>query len=140
MQSSPLVPTPEFTPDRAARFEELQRKLVPLWRLIGRTDPGGDVQDSNTLVVLPSLTAEIDVPGAMHQIYEERFLFMTFLLRQPNLHMIYITSQPIDPLVIDYYLHQLPDVTVSNARKRLHLVAPRDGSDKALVHLSLIHI
>ena len=67
MQSSPLVPTPEFTPDRAARFEELQRKLVPLWRLIGRTDPGGDVQDSNTLVVLPSLTAEIDVPGPMHR-------------------------------------------------------------------------
>ncbi len=134
MQSSPLVPTPEFTPDRAARFEELQRKLVPLWRLIGRTDPGGDVQDSNTLVVLPSLTAEIDVPGPMHQIYEERFLFMTFLLRQPHLHMIYITSGRVDPLVIDYYLHQLPDVTVSNARKRLHLVAPGDGSDKALVH------
>ena len=134
MQSSPLVPTPEFTPERAAHFEELQRKLVPLWRLIGRTDPGGDVQDRNTLVVLPSLTAEIDIPGAMHQIYEERFLFMTFLLRQPNLHMIYITSGRIDPLVIDYYLHQLPDVTVSNARKRLHLVAPQDGADKALVY------
>jgi len=131
---TPLIPTPAFTPERAARFEELQRKLVPLWRLIGRTDPGGEVQDSNTLVVLPSLTAEIDVPGAMHQIYEERFLFMTFLLRQPHLHMIYITSGRVDPLVIDYYLHQLPDVTVSNARKRLHLVAPGDGSDKALVH------
>ncbi len=134
MQSTPLIPTPPFTSERAARFEELQRKLVPLWRLIGRTDPGGEVQDSNTLVVLPSLTAEIDVSGAMHQIYEERFLFMTFLLRQPNLHMIYITSQQIDPLVSDYYLHQLPDVTISNARKRLHLVAPQDGSDKALVH------
>ena len=51
MQSSPLVPTPEFTPDRAARFEELQRKLVPLWRLIGRTDPGGDemcIRDSDS--------------------------------------------------------------------------------------------
>ena len=124
----------ELTPDRAAHFEELQRKLVPLWRLIGRTDPGGEVQDTNTLVVLPSLTAEIDVPGAMHQIYEERFLFMTFLLRQPNLHMIYITSQQIDPLVIGYYLHQLPDVTISHARKRLHLLAPQDGADKALVH------
>ena len=124
----------ELTPDRAARFEELQRKLVPLWRLIGRTDPGGDVQDKNTLVVLPSLSGEIEIPGAMHQIYEERFLFMTFLLRQPHLHLIYITSGRIDPLVIDYYLHQLPDVTVSHARKRLHLVAPQDGSDKALVH------
>ena len=124
----------ELTPDRAAHFDELQRKLVPLWRLIGRTDPGGDVQERNTLVVLPSLSGEIEIPGAMHQIYEERFLFMTFLLRQPNLHMIYITSGKVDPLVIDYYLHQLPDVTISHARKRLHLVAPQDGSDKALVH------
>ena len=31
MQSTPLIPTPPFTPERAARFEELQRKLVPLW-------------------------------------------------------------------------------------------------------------
>jgi len=129
-----LVDIPPLTPERAARFDALQEKLAPLWRLIGRTDPGGDVQDANTLVVLPSLTAELDVPGAMHQIYEERFLFMTFLLRQPNLRMIYLTSQAVDPLVIDYYLHNLPDVTVSNARKRLFTIAPQDGSDKALVY------
>ena len=134
MEPIQLLPTPELTPERAARFDELQRKLAPLWRLIGRTDPGGEVQDSNTLVVLPSLTAEIEVPGAMHQVYEERFLFMTFLLRQPQLEMIYITSRPVPPLVIDYYLHNLPDVTVSNARKRLHMVAPQDGSNKALVY------
>ena len=40
---------------------------------------------------------------------------------------------------IDYYLHQLPDVTVSNARKRLHLVAPQDGADKALVYNCLLY-
>ena len=134
MQPTTLLKTTPFTPERAARFDELQQKLAPLWRLIGRTDPGGEVQDTNTLVVLPSLSGEIEIPGAMHQIYEERFLFMTFLLRQPNLHMIYLTSGTIAPLVIDYYLHQLPDVTVSHARKRLHLLAPQDGSDKALVH------
>jgi len=134
MHTQQLVAIPPLTPERAARFDALQEKLAPLWRLIGRTDPGGDVQDANTLVVLPSLTAEIDVPGPMHQIYEERFLFMTFLLRQPNLRLIYLTSQAIDPLVIDYYLHNLPDVTVSNARKRLFAIAPQDGSDKALVY------
>ena len=134
MHTKQLVAIPPLTPERAARFDALQEKLAPLWRLIGRTDPGGEVQDANTLIVLPSLTAEIDVPGPMHQIYEERFLFMTFLLRQPNLRMIYLTSQAIDPLVIDYYLHNLPDVTVSNARKRLFAIAPQDGSDKALVY------
>lgn len=134
MEPIQLLPTPELTPERAARFDELQRKLAPLWRMIGRTDPGGEVQEDNTLVVLPSLTAEIEIPGVFHQIYEERFLFMTFLLRQPHLRMIYITSQPISQLVIDYYLHNLPDVTVSNARKRLHLISPQDGSGKALVY------
>jgi hypothetical protein len=127
------TPTLHLTPERAARFDELQRKLAPLWRLIGRTDPGGEVQDENTLVVLPSLTAEIDAPGSIHKIYEERFLFMTFLLRQPHLRMIYVTSQPVAPLTLDYYLHNLPDVTVSNARKRLHLLTPQDGSNKSLV-------
>ncbi len=127
------APTPHLTPERAARFDELQRKLAPLWRLIGRTNPGGEVADENTLVVLPSLTAEIDAPGSIHKIYEERFLFMTFLLRQPHMRMIFLTSQPVAPLTIDYYLHNLPDVTVSNARRRLFLLSPQDGASKSLV-------
>ncbi|HEY1407862.1 MAG TPA: hypothetical protein VF434_02920 [Promineifilum sp.] len=122
-----------FTAERAAHFDELQKKLAPLWRLIGRTNPGGEVQDENTLVVLPSLTADIDMSGSAHKIYEERFLFMTFLLRQPHLRMIYLTSQPVSPLTIEYYLHSLPDVTVSNARKRLFLLSPQDASNRSLV-------
>jgi len=122
----------ELPPERAARFDELQRKLAPLWRLIGRTDPGGEVQDENTVVVLPSLTGDAHIKGPSHKIYEERFLFLTFLLRQPRLRMVYITSRPIAPLTIDYYLHNLPDVTVSNARKRLSLLSPDDGSDRPL--------
>jgi len=121
-----------FTPEHAARFDELQQKLAPLWRLIGRTDPGGEVQDENTLVVLTSLTGEAGLPGSIHKIYEERFLFLTFLLRQPRLRLVYLTSQPVAPLTIDYYLHNLPDVTVSNARKRLHLLSPQDGSARSL--------
>lgn len=134
METIKPLQTDELSTEQAARFEALQSRLVPLWGMIGRTDPGGEVQEDNTVVVLPSLTAEIDIPGSLHKIYEERFLFMTFLLRQPNLRMIYITSQTIDPNTIDYYLHNLPDVTISNARKRLHLVAPQDGSGKALVY------
>jgi hypothetical protein len=129
----PLAPTFDFSPERAARFDELQQKLAPLWRLIGRTDPGGQVQDENTLVVLPSITVDENISGAYHQIFEERYLFMTFLLRQPRLRIVYVTSQPIAPLTIDYYLHNLPDVTVSNARKRLHLLSPQDGGDSPLI-------
>lgn len=133
MEPTSLLKISPFTAERAARFDELQLKLAPLWRLIGRTNPGGEVQDENVLVVLPSLTGEFGVPGSIHKIYEERFLFMTFLLRQPKLRMIYLTSQPVAPLTIDYYLHNLPDVTVSNARKRLHLLSPEDGSSQSLV-------
>lgn len=133
MQQPLLLNPPPFTPERAARFDELQQRLAPLWRLIGRTDPGGEVQDENTLVVVSSISADYGAPGIIQKIYEERFLFMTFLLRQPNLRMIYLTSQPVAPLTIDYYLHNLPDVTVSNARKRLHLLSPQDGSDRSLV-------
>ncbi len=124
-------PTRHLSPEHAARFDELQQKLAPLWRLIGRTDPGGDVQDENTLVVLPSLSGDFELSGTFHKIYEERYLFMTFLLRQPQMRMIYLTSQEIAPLTIDYYLHNLPDVTISNARKRLHLLSTQDGSERA---------
>lgn len=124
---------PPFTPERAARFDELQQRLAPLWRMIGRTNPGGEVYDANTLVVVPSLPSDYGVSGASQQIYEERFLFLTFLLRQPQVRIIYLTSNPIDNLTIDYYLHNLPDVTVSNARKRLFLLSPRDGSRRSLV-------
>ena len=34
-----------------------------------------------------------------------------------------ITGQQVSTAIIDYYLHQLPDVTVSNARKRLPQLA-----------------
>ena len=35
--------------------------------------------------------------GTMTQAYEERFLFLLLLLRQPRLRMIYVTSMPIQP-------------------------------------------
>ena len=91
-----------------ARFDELQRKLVPLWTSIGRTDPGGPLEDDNTIVVVPSPTMDVEFSSAGQQAFEERFLFMLFLLRQPNIRLIYITSQAIHPAIVDYYLDILP--------------------------------
>ena len=115
-----------------SRFDELQRKLVPLWQMIGRSDPGGPLEDANTIVVVPSLNVDVPRTSAVQQAYEERFLFLLFLLRQPNLRLIYVTSQTIQPEIIDYYLHILPGVIISNARKRLSLVSPLDGSARPL--------
>jgi hypothetical protein len=117
-----------------ARFNELQRKLVPLWKLIGQPDhPGGEhLQDPNTLVVIPSMSLDREFKSSAQQAYEERLLFMLFLLRQPHIRLIYVTSQPIHPSIIDYYLQILPGVVISNARKRLFLVSPLDGSSRPL--------
>ncbi len=133
MESFQILPTAPLSDVDAARFEALQRKLETLWQSIGRSNPGGAVQEPNWLVVLPSLTADIELPSSFHQVYEERFLFLILLLRQPNLHLIMLTGQPVDQATIDYYLHLLPDVTISHARKRLHMVSPEDDSPRSLV-------
>ncbi len=118
-----------------ARFNALQLKLKPLWRNIGRSDPGGSfIEEPNTLVVLPSLTSDIEFDVPSQQAYEERMLFMLFLLRQPKKRLIYLSSLPISPAVIDYYLHILPSVSISNARRRLFLISPQDASLRPLVN------
>jgi hypothetical protein len=109
------------------RFDELQKRLVPLWRSIERLN-----RDPQTIVVIPSLTVDYDLSGALLQAYEERFLFLLLLLRQPRARLIYVTSQAVHPSIIDYYLGLLPGVIASHARERLHLVSPHDGSGHAL--------
>lgn len=83
-----------------------------------------------TIVVIPSLTLDKEVlakvTGALH--YEERLLCLLMLLRMPRAHVIYVSSLPIDPVIIDYYLHLLPGITGYHARERLTLLSCYDGS------------
>ena len=127
------LPELRMAPDEVeSRFEQLQRKLVPMWEMIGRTDPGGPIEAENTIVVVPSLTVDVPLASSAQQAYEERFLFMLFTLRQPLIRLIYVTSQAIQPSIVDYYLHILPGVDIGNARRRLSLVTPLDGSSRPL--------
>ncbi len=113
--------------DVAAQFEALQRKLVPLWQSIQVLN-----QDPQTIVVVPSLTLDSTIHGVRLQAYEERYLFLLLLLRQPRARLIYVTSQQIHPDIVDYYLDLLPGVISSHARRRLFLVTPLDGSSQPL--------
>lgn len=113
--------------DVQARFDALQRKLVPLWRSIQTFN-----QDEQTIVIVPSMSLDFTATGAVLQAYEERFLFLLLLLRQPRARVVYVTSQEIHPTIIDYYLDLLPGVLASHARKRLFLVAPMDGTPRPL--------
>jgi hypothetical protein len=113
--------------DSQAEFDRLQKKLVPLWKSIERFN-----QDPQTIVVVPSMSIDAISSGAVMQAYEERFLFLLLLLRQPRARLIYVTSQTILPSIIDYYLGLLPGVIPSHARKRLFLISPLDLSVRAL--------
>ncbi len=116
------------TAEAQARFDKLQAKLVPLWKSIQTMS-----QDPQTIIVIPSMSLDAAaISGAQMQAYEERFLFLLLLLRQPRAEMIYVTSQPIHPSIIDYYLDLLPGVISSHARRRLHLVTPEDSTPKPL--------
>jgi hypothetical protein len=114
-------------PPADSRFEELQAKLVPLWRSIERMN-----QDEQTIVVVPSMSIDAATNGAEMQIYEERFLFLLLLLRQPRARLIYVTGRQLLPNIIDYYLDLIPGVIPSHARPRLFLPSPLDGSARPL--------
>lgn len=79
--------------------------------------------DEGTLVVVPSLSLPQDelrrITGA--RCYEERLLFLLLTLRRPGVRVVYVTSVPIDPAVIEYYLGFLPDPR--EARDRLELIS-----------------
>ena len=113
--------------DSQSEFDQLQKKLVPLWKSIERFN-----QDPQTIVVVPSMSIDAINSGTLMQAYEERFLFLLLLLRQPRALLIYVTSQMILPNIIDYYLDLLPGVIPSHARPRLFLIAPLDGSARPL--------
>ena len=117
----------KLVPDSQAGFDQLQTKLVPLWKSIERFN-----QDPQTIVVVPSMSIDAIDSGAVIQAYEERFLFLLLLLRQPRARLIYVTSRTILPSIIDYYLDLLPGVIPSHARQRLFLISPMDGSVRPL--------
>lgn len=114
--------------ERDDRFQALQRRMPGVWRGM-RLDEAGE-----SVVVIPSVTLDTVGPGSgsLGQAFEERFLFMLLLLRQPRLRLVYVTSMPIAPSIVEYYLHLLPGIIPSHARARLHLVSVGDSSDRPL--------
>lgn len=107
------------------QFEKIQRGFCKQFELFFP-----DNLAPKTIVVLPSLSLDPEVlakvDGALH--YEERLLCLLMLLRMPRAHVIYLSSSPIDPVIIDYYLHLLPGITGYHARERLTLISCYDSS------------
>ncbi len=119
---------PDLTEERA-RFEALQERLRAVWTNLQR-----DPSYAHTSVIAPSLSVNQEelakVLGA--SFYEERLLFALIRLKNPNARLIYITSQPVHPDVVDYYLQLLEGVSVSDARQRLQMMSVYDASARPL--------
>jgi hypothetical protein len=120
--------TPIDVHDQAA-YDRLQGKLVPLWHSIERLN-----NDEQTIVVVPSVEVDLQLTAPEVQAYEERYLFLLLLLRQPRARLVYVTGQPIDSDIVDYYLDLLPGVVSSHARRRLYLLSPMEATPRPLSH------
>ena len=102
--------------------------MPAVWRMIATE------AENESVVVVPSVTVDRigGSTASVLQAYEQRFLFMLLLLRQPRLRMIYITSVPVAPTVIEYYLALLTGIIPSHARARLSMVSIDDASPRPL--------
>ncbi len=108
-------------------FQKLQLRLQTQWHSL---DAPIDNDSDSDILVIPSVSLDVDelvkVEGAIH--YEERLLFSLMRLRNPRTRLIYVTSQPLSPIAIDYYLQLLPGIPFSHARERLLLFSTYDYS------------
>jgi hypothetical protein len=129
-----VIPKPPFScdvsPERELEeFRRLQPRLAELWNALS-----SDQDEPYTSVVVPSLTldeAELSkLEGASY--YEERLLFLLIRLRNPQARMVYVTSRPIHPLILEYYLELLAGIPASHARSRLTLLCAYDASSRSL--------
>src|SRR4051812_3100028 len=112
-------------------FAQLQERLRDVWPSVTLRSIG-DV--TRTVVVVHSIS--MDVPDQLIPVfpaYEERFLCLVLsLLRAPRSRVVYVTSQPIHPRVLDYFFSLVPELDTPQARSRFDTVSLVDGRNEPL--------
>ena len=129
-----MIPKHPYASDLAlaaelAAFESLKPRLITLWNALSATE-----EEPYTSVVVPSLTLD---PRELTKLeaasyYEERLLFLLIRLRNPQARMVYVTSQPVHPLILESYFQLLAGIPASHARARLTLLCVYDASPRPL--------
>jgi hypothetical protein len=129
-----VIPKPPFawslTPEEEiAEFERLKPRLDVLWNALSARE-----EEPYTSVVIPSLTLDQSELSKLEaaSFYEERLLFLLIRLRNPQSRMVYVTSQPVHPLILEYYFQLLAGIPASHARARLTLLCAYDASPRSL--------
>lgn len=117
------------SPEELAEFANLQSRLPDLFRRVF-----ADPLAPRCVVAVPGLSMDPEllskIVGGPH--YEERQLAMLMLLKLPNTRIVYVSSTPIDPAIIDYYLNLLPGIPAMHARRRLTMLSACDASAGSL--------
>jgi hypothetical protein len=129
-----VIPKPPFPGDltlseETALFEALKPRLQEVWDSILLRE-----EEPHTSVVVPSLTldqAELKKLSGV-SFYEERLLFLLIRLRNARARMVYVTSQPVHPMILEYYFQFLAGIPASHARARLTLLCAHDSSPRSL--------
>ena len=112
-------------------FAELQQRLRALWPSVTLRSIG-DVE--RTVVVVHSISMEVpDQLVPVFPAYEERFLCLVLsLLQSRRSRVVYVTSQPVLPRLIDYYFGLFPELDTPEARSRFAIVSLVDGRNQPL--------
>jgi hypothetical protein len=129
-----VIPKPPFPweltlEQEVAEFEKLKPRLLAIWDVLMNRE-----EEPHTSVVVPSLTLDQSelkkLPGS--NFYEERLLFLLIRLRNPRARVVFVTSQPVHPMILEYYFQFLAGIPASHARGRLTLLCAHDASPRSL--------
>lgn len=126
---NPIHVHPHLSHAQLQHFDTLQQEFAGQYQQIF-----DNKMEPRAVVIIPSLTLDREILKRVkgHYYYEERMLCLLMLLRMPRTYITMVTSVPIDPVIVDYYLHLLPGITSYHARQRLTLLSCFDGSAKPL--------
>lgn len=110
-------------------FAALQKELPTIWNAV-HDEP----REPHSCIIVPSLSFDQEELSKVSGVpfYEERLMFLLMRLRRPGARVLYITSQPVDPDVVDYYLQMLVGVPSIHAQRRLTMLCVYDASPRAL--------
>ena len=111
------------------RLADLQATLR---RLRPDSAPSRDAE-LRTIVLIPSQDVApelLEEFGPAASGYEQRALYLLLALGRPEVRMVAVTSEPVDPETIDYYLALLPDP--AGARERLSVLTVDDPTPRPL--------
>lgn len=129
-----MIPKPPFAHELSleqeiAEFERLKPRLAEMWDTITMRE-----EEPHTSVVVPSLSLDQSELRKLAGVnfYEERLLFLLIRLRNPRARVVYVTSQPVHPMILEYYFQFLAGIPASHARARLSLLCVNDASPRSL--------